>query len=150
MPPVMGVAAFVLASLTGVPYSDVIVAAAIPALAYFFCLFLSVIFQSRKQNIQAIGRLTDDMRLDRQDLLNLVMIFGPILLILVLLLTKKEAVGCGMFSMLTGTERLITEAGCQVVSYSWIDELIRNAAGDAGSAGWYAVVLLIGLSLIHI
>ena len=54
-----------------------------------------MIFQSRKQNIQAIGRLTDDMRLDRQDLLNLVMIFGPILLILVLLLTKKEAVGCG-------------------------------------------------------
>jgi TRAP-type uncharacterized transport system fused permease subunit len=127
-----------------VPYSDVIVAAAIPALAYFFCLFLSVIFQSRKQNIQAIGKLTDDMRLDRQDMLNLVMIFGPILLILMLLLTKKEAVGCGMFGAMMGAERIITEAGCQVTSYSWIQELIRNAAGDAGSAGWYAVILLLG------
>ena len=148
MPPVMGVAAFVLASLTGVPYSDVIVAAAIPALAYFFCLFLSVIFQSRKQDIQAIGRLTDDMRLGRQDLLNLVMIFGPILLILALLLTKKEAVGCGMFGALLGAERIITEAGCRVTSYSWIQELIRNAAGDAGSAGWYAVILLLGLLFV--
>ncbi len=148
MPPVMGVAAFVLASLTGVPYSDVIIAAAIPALAYFFCLFLSVIFQSRKQNIQAIGQMTDDMRLDRQDILNLVMIFGPILLILLLLLTKKEAIGCGMFGAMMGTERIITEAGCQVTSYSWIQELIRNAAGDAGSAGWYAVILLLGLLFV--
>ena len=111
MPPVMGVAAFVLASLTSVPYSDVIVAAIIPALAYFFCLFLSVVFQARKQNIKAIGKLTDDMRLDRQDLLNLIMIFGPILLILMLLLTRKEAVGCGLFAGLLGTERIITDTG---------------------------------------
>ena len=148
MPPVMGVAAFVLASLTSVPYSDVIVAAAIPALAYFFCLFLSVIFQSRKQDIQAIGKVTDDMRLDRQDMLNLVMIFGPILLILMLLLTKKEAVGCGMFGVIMGAERIITDAGCQVTGYSWIQEVIRNAAGDAGSAGWYAVILLLGLLFV--
>ena len=148
MPPVMGVAAFVLASLTSVPYSDVIVAAIIPALAYFFCLFLSVVFQARKQNIKAIGKLTDDMRLDRQDLLNLIMIFGPILLILMLLLTRKEAVGCGLFAGLLGTERIITDTGCQVISYSWIQELLRNAAGDAGSAGWYAVMLLLCLLFV--
>ena len=148
MPPVMGVAAFVLASLTSVPYSDVIVAAIIPALAYFFCLFLSVVFQARKQNIKAIGKLTDDMRLDRQDLLNLIMIFGPILLILMLLLTRKEDVGCGLFAGLLGTERIITDTGCQVISYSWIQELLRNAAGDAGSAGWYAVMLLLCLLFV--
>ena len=31
-----GVAAFIMAALTGVPYRDIIVAAAIPALFYFF------------------------------------------------------------------------------------------------------------------
>lgn len=41
MPPVMGVAAFVLAALTVVPYADVIVAAIIPAVAYFFRLMSS-------------------------------------------------------------------------------------------------------------
>ena len=82
MPPVMGVAAFVLAVLTAVPYREVIVAAAIPAVAYFFCLFLSAVFQSRKQGIKAIGDITDDMILSRADKLNLVMIFAPILLIL--------------------------------------------------------------------
>ena len=148
MPPVMGVAAFVVAALTTVPYSSVIVAAAIPALAYFFCLFLSVSFQARKQNIKAIGRITEDMHLDRQDTLNLIMIFGPILLILMLLLTKKEDVGCGIFGSLIGVEALISDSGCQIIQGSWLQELIRNAAGDAGSAGWFAVMLLIVLLFV--
>ncbi len=145
MPPVMGVAAFVLASLTTVPYSSVIVAAIIPAVAYFFCLFLSAVFQSRKQNITAIGEITEDMRLDRQDLLNLAMIFGPILLILMLLLTAKDAVGCGLLGGLLGAERIFTDSGCQVQGLSWLQEIIQNAAGSAGAAGWWAVMLLLVL-----
>ena len=145
MPPVMGVAAFVLASLTAVPYSSVIIAAIIPAIAYFFCLFLSAVFQSRKQNITAIGELTEDMHLQRQDYLNLCMIFGPILLILVLLLTPKDAVGCGLLGGLLGADRLITDTGCQVQSLSWFLSAVQNAAGAAGAAGWWAVMLLVGL-----
>ncbi|MEO0945728.1 MAG: TRAP transporter large permease subunit, partial [Pseudomonadota bacterium] len=145
MPPVMGVAAFVLASLTTVPYSSVIVAAIIPAAAYFFCLFLSAVFQSRKQNIEAIGEITEDMILDRQDYLNLGMIFGPILLILILLLTAKDAVGCGLLGGVLGAERTFTDAGCQVQSLSWFLQAVQNAAGSAGAAGWYAVTLLLAL-----
>ena len=145
MPPVMGVAAFVLASLTAVPYSKIIIAAAIPALFYFFCLFLTAVFQARKQNITAIGELTEDMYLGRQDLLNLMMIFGPIILILALLLTAKEDVGCGFISGMIGVERIITEAGCEVVNMPWLFGIIQNSAGDAGSAGWWAVMLLMVL-----
>ncbi|MCP4319612.1 MAG: TRAP transporter fused permease subunit [Hyphomicrobiales bacterium] len=145
MPPVMGVAAFVLAALTVVPYSEVIVAAIIPAVAYFFCLFLSVVFQARKQNIEAIGELTEDMQLDGQDRLNLLMIFGPILLILMLLLTTKESVGCGLLGGLFGAERVITDSGCEVVSLSWFLRLVQNSVGDAGSAGWWAVAALLCL-----
>ncbi len=142
MPPVMGVAAFVLAALTAVPYSEVIVAAAIPALAYFFCLFLSAIFQSRKQNIEALGALTPEMHLARQDIYNLIMIFGPILVILFLLLTSKEAVGCGWLDGLLGAERVFADGACRVSDLPWLLKLVQNAAGDAGSAGWWAVALL--------
>ena len=148
MPPVMGVAAFVLASLTVVPYSEVIIAAIIPAVAYFFCIFLSVVFQARKQNIHAIGELTDDMRMSRQDILNLVMIFGPILLILVLLLTNKDTVGCGLLGGLAGAERTFVDGTCVVESLSWFQKAIQNAAGDAGSAGWWAVLLLLVLLFV--
>lgn len=145
MPPVMGVAAFVVAALTTVPYSSVIIAAALPALAYFFCLFLSVSFQARKQGIEPIGKMTEDMHIDRQDKLNLLMIFGPILLILALLLTSKEDVGCGPLGALFGAETTIVNGACKVVDLPWIQQLIQNAAGDAGSAGWFAVLLLMVL-----
>jgi TRAP transporter 4TM/12TM fusion protein len=148
MPPVMGVAAFILASLTVVPYSDVIIAAILPAIAYFFCLFLSVVFQARKQNIHAIGELTEDMRVSWQDILNLLMILGPILLILVLLLTMKESVGCGPLGGLLGAERTFIDNICKVESLSWYQQAVQNAAGDAGSAGWWAVILFLGLLFI--
>ncbi len=148
MPPVMGVAAFVLASLTSVPYSSVIIAAIIPAMAYFFCLFLSAVFQSRKQGIQAIGEITEDMVLVRQDYLNLAMIFGPILVILALLLTPKDAVGCGLLGGFLGAERIFTEAGCQVQSLSWFQMAVQNSAGSAGAAGWWAVMLLLALLFV--
>ncbi len=143
MPPVMGVAAFVLAALTGIPYSSVVIAAIIPAMAYFFCLFLSAIFQSRKQGIEAIGELTEEMRFDRQDILNLIMIFGPILLILVLLLTPKEAVGCGPIGFILGVEAAFQYGVCRAGDLPWILQAVQNSAGDAGSAGWWAVMLLI-------
>ena len=68
-------------------------------------------FQARKQNIKAIGDLTEDMHLGKQDILNLIMIFGPILLILALLLTSKEDVGCGFIGSLIGLERVFTDTG---------------------------------------
>jgi len=115
MPPVMGVAAFVLAALTAVPYREVIIAAAIPAVAYFFCMFLS---------------------------LNLVMIFAPILLILFLLLTPKEAVGCGFIASLFGVQTSGEGANCLATDLPWFLQVVQNSAGDAGSAGWWAVILL--------
>ncbi len=145
MPPIMGVAAFVLAALTGVPYSQVIIAAIIPAIAYFFCLFLSVVFQARKQNIHAIGELTEEMHFKKQDYLNLIMIFGPILVILVLLMTPKEQVGCGFIAALMGAERTLINGACDVTHLPWVLQAFQNAAGDVGSAGWWAVILLMGL-----
>ena len=85
------------------------------------------------------------MVLERQDFLNLFMIFGTIMLILILLLTSKENVGCGLFGSLMGAERVITDAGCKIISLPWHLQLVQNSAGDAGSAGWFAVILLMGL-----
>ena len=148
MPPIMGVAAFIMASLTGVPYREIIIAAAIPALFYFFCLFLSVVFQARKQDIQSVGELSDDMRLDRDDRLHLVQIFAPVLLVLVLLLTPKDVVGCSTISILLGAVVEMNGEACRVISLPWIIELFQNAAGDASAAGWWAVMLLLVLMFL--
>ncbi|MFD1194461.1 TRAP transporter permease [Seohaeicola saemankumensis] len=142
MPPVMGVAAFVLAAMTVTPYREVVFAAVIPALAYFGCLFLTVVFEARKQGIEAVGDKTPDMLLTGQDKLNLVMIFAPILLILVLLVTPKDAVGCGPLGAFLGVEQIWVNGVCRAENLPWIYQLIQNSAGDAGSAGWWALMLL--------
>ena len=148
MPPIMGVAAFVMASLSGVPYREIIIAATIPAILYFMCLFLSVVFQSRKQNIEAVGEVTDHMRLSWTDRLHLTQIFAPVLLVLILLLVPKDAVGCHPISVFLGTEVVMNGENCTVISMPWLVELFQNAAGDASAAGWWAVVLLIFLMFL--
>ena len=120
MPPVMGVAAFVLATVTAVSYSSVIKAAAIPALAYFAALFLAVVFQSRKQGIEAFGTVTEEMLLTRDDKVNLLMIFAPIILILILLLTPKETVTCGWIGNLFAVEQVLTNGACTSARLPWL------------------------------
>jgi TRAP transporter 4TM/12TM fusion protein len=143
MPPVMGVAAFILAAMTATPYGDVIVAATIPAIAYFFCLFLTAMFQSRKQGIEAYGELTDDMLITRTDILHLMQIFLPILLILTLLLTPKDAVGCGFLGWLLGAETVINDGVCRATGLPWVLQIYQNAAGDAGATGWWGAAFVI-------
>lgn len=148
MPPIMGVAAFVLASMTGVPYREVVIAAIIPAVAYFFCMFLSVMFQSRKQGIEAVGEIAPEMRLTRSDTIHLLQIALPLLLIIVLLLLPKDAIGCDPISRFLGATTVVIGTSCRAENLPWIMELLQNSAGDAGSVGWWAAVLLAGLLFI--
>ena len=47
-----------------------------------------------------------------------------------------------------GAEQTFIDGDCKATSLSWFQQLTYNAAGDAGSAGWWAVVLLIGLLFV--
>lgn len=132
MPPVMGVAAFVLVALTAVPYTKVITAAFLPAMAFFFSIFLAVMFQARRDNVQAMRDIPEDLVMDRQDWLNLVIIFVPIATILFLLLGNKDTVGNGILGNVLGADSAILRT-------------ILNATGDAISAGWWAVAVLLPL-----
>lgn len=53
MPPVMGASAFIMAEFLQVPYGAVCVAAAIPAILYYACLFFHVDLEAAKHNIGA-------------------------------------------------------------------------------------------------
>ena len=53
MPPVMGAAAFIMAEFLQVPYGAVCIAATIPALLYYACLFFHVDLEAAKHKIGA-------------------------------------------------------------------------------------------------
>ncbi|UKJ72702.1 TRAP transporter permease [Azospirillum brasilense] len=56
MPPVMGAAAFIMAETIGVPFSDIAIAAAIPAILYFGSAFWMVHLEAGKRNLVGLPK----------------------------------------------------------------------------------------------
>jgi len=56
MPPIMGSAAFLMAEMVGVPYSDIIVRAILPAFLYFLGIFLEVHFKAKKLGLKGLPK----------------------------------------------------------------------------------------------
>lgn len=52
LPPVMGAAAFVMADMTGIPYSTIIIAALIPGILYYLSLGAAVYFEAGRLGIK--------------------------------------------------------------------------------------------------
>lgn len=59
MPPIMGVGAFIMAEMLGVPYKTVAFAAVIPAVAYYLSIFLLVTFIADKKQLTESSRNTE-------------------------------------------------------------------------------------------
>ena len=56
MPPVMGVAAFIMAEFLSVPYSEVAIAALIPAMLYYIAVFFQVDLEAAKTGMKGLSR----------------------------------------------------------------------------------------------
>ena len=56
MPPIMGAAAFLMAEYVGVPYSNIIVKAILPAFLYFLGIFIAVHLEAKKNGLHGIPR----------------------------------------------------------------------------------------------
>ena len=54
MPPLMGAGAFVMVELTGIPYNQIILAALLPAILFFFTVWVGINFYSKNYNLKPI------------------------------------------------------------------------------------------------
>lgn len=54
MPPLMGAGAFVMVELTGVPYTGIMAAAILPAVLFFFAVWMGINAYARRYDLQAI------------------------------------------------------------------------------------------------
>lgn len=52
MPPIMGAGGFIMAELTGLPYSTIMLVAIFPALMYFFSVFVMVHYEAKRHGIR--------------------------------------------------------------------------------------------------
>jgi len=56
MPPIMGAAAFLMAETVGVPYSDIVVRAILPAVLYFAGVFITVHLEAKKEGLRGLSK----------------------------------------------------------------------------------------------
>jgi TRAP transporter 4TM/12TM fusion protein len=55
MPPVMGAAAFLMATFLGIPYAQVAISAAIPAILYYVAVFIQVDLEAAKNGLRGLS-----------------------------------------------------------------------------------------------
>lgn len=82
MPPIMGAGGFIMAELTGLPYSHIMLVAIFPAIMYFFSVFVMVHYEAKIHNITGEKSAVKASEILRKEWYYL----APLLLITVLML----------------------------------------------------------------
>lgn len=92
MPPIMGAGAFIMAEITGIPYSEIAIAAIIPAILYFASVYFMVDFEAAKTGMRGMreDELPNLKRLAKQAYL-----FIPIVILIVALFMGYSVIRAG-------------------------------------------------------
>ncbi|MEM9840300.1 MAG: TRAP transporter fused permease subunit [Pseudomonadota bacterium] len=98
MPPIMGAAALVMADFISVDYLVIIIAAIIPAIAYYASLFTTVVFESRSLGVEASGEGEIDP-ITPQDWINLILVVVPVVIVVIALMSGFSAAGSAMIAL---------------------------------------------------
>ncbi|MBY5931484.1 TRAP transporter fused permease subunit [Tateyamaria omphalii] len=95
MPPIMGAGAFIMAEITGIPYTDIAVAAIIPAILYFASIYFMVDFEAAKLGMR--GMREDELPKFR-DMARRVFLFLPIIILIAALFMGYSVIRAGAYA----------------------------------------------------
>lgn len=131
MPPIMGISAFVMAELLGIPYLRIALAAVLPAMLFYLSLYFLIDFMARRQAIGGV-KLENAKNMERLRLTPYIHMYIPILVIVYFIVrgyspTMAALYGCVsafVLSFINGTTRLD-------IKKVW--EMINNTGKQASS-----------------
>ena len=92
MPPIMGAGAFIMAEITGIPYTEITVAAIIPAVLYFVSVYFMVDFEAAKLGMRG---MREDELPKLAKLLRQVYLFAPIIILIYALFAGYSVIRAG-------------------------------------------------------
>ncbi|WP_421881336.1 TRAP transporter permease [Pacificispira sp.] len=92
MPPIMGAGAFIMAEITGIPYTDIAVAAIIPAILYFVSIYFMVDLEAAKLGMK--GMREDELPVFSK-MVKQVYLFIPIIILIVALFQGYSVIRAG-------------------------------------------------------
>lgn len=97
MPPIMGASAFIIASYLGIPYMDVAIAAIIPALLFYLCLYVQVDLRAIKTGL--IGLKKEELPNGWEVFKKGFLYFIPLIIIVFLLVGGSSPMKAGIWSI---------------------------------------------------
>lgn len=103
MPPIMGAGAFIMAEITGIPYTDIAIAAIIPAVLYFVSIYFMVDFEAAKLGM--LGMREDQLPKFRQ-MARRVFLFLPIIILIAALFMGYSVIRAG--TLATGAAAVVS------------------------------------------
>jgi TRAP transporter 4TM/12TM fusion protein len=127
MPPIMGAGAFIMAEITGIPYTEIAIAAIIPAILYFASVTFMVDFEAAKLGMKG---MREDELPRFAAMVRKVYLFIPILILIVALFMGYSVIRAGVYATVAA------------VVVSWLQPTrlsIALAAGSLllGAVAWY-------------
>ena len=97
MPPIMGAGAFIMAEVTGIPYTDIVIAAIIPSVLYFASVYFMVDLQATKLGMKGLPK--EELPVFKE-LLKQVYLFIPIIMLIYTLFAGYSVIRAGTVSMM--------------------------------------------------
>src|SRR5690606_36930330 len=96
LPPIMGAGAFIMAEVTGIPYTEIVIAAIIPAVLYFASVYFMVDLQAARIGMKGLPKeeLPRFAVLARQ-----VYLFLPIVILIYTLFAGYSVIRAGTMAM---------------------------------------------------
>jgi TRAP transporter 4TM/12TM fusion protein len=132
MPPIMGAAAFLMAEMTGIPYSNIIIAAILPAALYFTGIFLMIHFEAKKLGLKGM---------DRKDIPNFWKLFFtkgylliPLFVIVYLMMTGSTPTMAAFWSIVSAIAVSMFRKDTRITFKTATDALENGARNTLGVA----------------
>ena len=98
MPPIMGAGAFIMAEITGIPYTDITLAAIIPAILYFVSVYFMVDFEAAKLGMRG---MREDEIPKLALLIRQVYLFLPIIILIYALFAGYSVIRAGTLATIS-------------------------------------------------
>ncbi len=97
VPPIMGAGAFIMAEITGIPYTEIAIAAILPAILYFVSVYFMVDFEAAKLGMEGMN---EDEIPKFSALVKKIYLFIPIVMLIVALFMGYSVIRAGVYATL--------------------------------------------------
>ncbi|MET4000401.1 TRAP transporter fused permease subunit [Marinobacterium sp. MBR-109] len=98
VPPIMGAGAFIMAEVTGIAYTDIAIAALIPAALYFLSIYFMVDLEARREGMSGLSK---DQLPVFKEMIKQVYLFLPIIILVSTLFMGYSVIRAGTLAMVS-------------------------------------------------